>query len=429
MTIAPPQPTVADALSEAPESTTSEHSGSFASQWLAHPMASAYLVAVPSLLLLGLGTLMVWSASSVLGSVQFFNAYYFITRHVVFLVAGLVAAAVAMHVPLKLLQRLGWVLFGFSGLLMCLTFVPGLGFGINGNNNWLIITNELRVQPSEIAKLGLILWAASVFTMKRKLLGDPLHLLVPFVPGAALLTGLVILQHDLGTAIIMGMITVAILWCVGAPMIILGTLGGAATVGAFALAIANPGRLARLLGFLDPTKDPTGTNFQPNQAQYGLATGGWWGVGLGASRQKWGSLSEAHTDYVLAIIGEELGVMATLLVLALMLLLGYAGFRIAVRSATFYNRMVAAGITCWLMCQAVVNVFVVLRMLPVLGVPLPLVSYGGSSLAVTLTAIGVLLACARAEPQAAEYLAKRKASQKPRARLLAVLPVMSKKQG
>lgn len=394
-----------------------------AATWLQHPLASMYLVAVPSALLLGLGTLMVWSASSVFAYARFGDSYYFIERQVMWVAVGLVVVFVTQRIRVDALKKLSWAAFGVTGVLMTLTFIKPFRYCVNGNCNWINLSSNsmLRLQPSEFAKIAIILWAAALFTAKRKVLDRPRHLLFPFLAGAAVLLGMTLLQGDLGSAIILGFVVVALLWCVGASWRILGSIGLLAAAGAVALAILEPSRMTRILGFLDPSADPQGTNFQPNQAQLGMASGGWWGVGLGGSRQKWGSLSEAHTDYVLAIVGEELGVIGTLSVLVLLLVLGYAGFRIALRAGTFYARIVAAGITCWLMAQAMVNVFVVLRLLPVLGVTLPLVSYGGSSLVVNLIAIGILLACAREEPDARAFLDRRRKSQQPRRRLSAVL--------
>lgn len=401
---------------------------STATAWLAHPLASRYLVAVPAALLLLLGTVMVWSASSVYAYTQFGDSYTFIRRQLIFLAIGLVAVLIMQRIPLDTLRRLGWIMFGLSGILMCVPFFAGKR--IKGNLNWIDFggSGMIRLQPSEIAKIVIILWGACVFANKRKYLQEPRHLLVPFLPGALILIGLTVLQHDLGTSVIMGLIVVAMLWNVGASLRILGTM--AAGVGAVVLGLVaiTPYRMQRILGFLDPTTDPNGINYQPNQAQYGLATGGWWGVGLGASRQKWGSLSEAHTDYVLAVIGEELGVVVTLAVVVLFLILGYAGFRIALRSGTFHARLVASGITCWIMIQAVVNMFMVLRLLPVLGVPLPLVSYGGSSLVMNMAALGILLRCAREEPDAQDFLARQKRARQPRGRLSAVLGVRRRRQ-
>jgi cell division protein FtsW len=201
----------------------------------------------------------------------------------------------------------------------------------------------------------------------------------------------------------------------------MGGIFGIVAIAAGVLVALNQSRTARILAFLDPTSDPQGVNYQPLRALYGMASGGWWGVGLGASRQKWGALAEAHSDYVLAIIGEELGLFGTFTVLALFLLLGFGGVRIALRSSTFYGRLLAAGITCWFMLQALINVMVVLGMLPVLGIPLPLVSYGGSALMSNLMGVGILVACARDEPEAKRWLERHRRSKRPRSRLSAVL--------
>lgn len=280
----------------------------------------------------------------------------------------------------------------------------------------------VRIQPAELAKLALVVWGSAVLANKRKLLDEPKHLVVPFVPFSLLLIGLVVLQKDLGTAIILGALMLALLWCVGAPWRVLGGLMGLVAIGAAVLVTTNTSRIARILGFLDPTSDPTGINHQPMQALYGLATGGWLGVGLGRSRQKWGSLAESHTDYVLAIIGEELGLIGTLVVLVLFVVLAWAGVRIALRSSTYFTRWVSAGITAWLLMQALINIMVVLGLLPVLGVPLPFLSYGGSALLANVMAVGILVACARDEPDARAWLRRRAQAKAPKRRLSAILP-------
>lgn len=395
-----------------------------AAAWLSHPLADALLVAVPAMLLLGLGTLMVWSASTVFSYARFGNAYYFMQRQVVFMGVSLVAALILTRFRSERLRPLGWVAMGVVGVLLVITFLPGLGVAKKGNQNWIGVPgfDMLRIQPSEFAKLALVLWGGSLMVVKRRLLDQAKHLLIPFLPVSLLVIGLVVLQRDLGTAIILGAVVLGVLWCVGAPWRVLGGLFAVVGAGVVGLALTNASRLARIFAFFDPTSDPTGVNYQPNQALYGLASGGWWGLGLGQSRQKWGFLSEAHTDYVLAIIGEELGLVGTLSTMGLFMVLGYAGFRIALRSATFYGRVIAGGITTWFMLQALVNVMVVLKMLPVLGVPLPLVSYGGSSLLASMMGVGILVACALEEPDAAAWMARHRRKKQPRRRLSAVLP-------
>lgn len=394
---------------------------------LAHPLADVWLVIGPALVLIGLGVLMVWSASTVFAYTQFGDSFYFLKRHLAFLAVALVAGWVTSRMPTGQMRAWAWGIYLFAGVTLVLTFTP-LGYGVGGNKNWLDLGgpgNMLRFQPAEIAKLAIVVWGSAVLANKRKLLGEPKHLLVPFLPFSLLLVALVLLQGDLGTALILFALVMAVLWCVGASWPVLGGIGVAVTLGVVGLVATNANRLQRILGFLDPTTGQTGVNHQPQQALYGLATGGWGGVGLGRSRQKWGSLSEAHTDYVLAIIGEELGLIGTLSVLALFLVLGFGGARIAMRSSTFFGRLVAAGATTWFMLQALVNVMVVLRMLPVLGVPLPFLSYGGSALLVNVAVLGILVACAREEPAAQKWLARRRRGQRPRRRLSAVLPARS----
>ena len=390
-------------------------------EWLAHPQASFYLVLVPSLLLLTLGMMMVLSASSVYAYVRFDDAYYFIRRQAVFLILGGVSAWWLARSSPRRLKVLGWVGIVLAFVLQLLTFTP-LGFANNGNRNWVQFgTTFFRIQPSEFAKLAIVVWGADLLARKRKLLDQPKHLLVPFVPVSALLIGLVVLQADLGTGMIMGAIVVAVLWFVGASWRVLGALFTLVSVGVGALVATSSHRMGRIMGFFNQELDPLGVNHQPIKAIFALASGGWWGLGLGASRQKWGGLVESHTDYVLAVIGEELGLVGTLVVLILFLILGYAGFRIALRSDLRFCRYVAAGITSWFMIQALVNIAVVLRMIPVLGVPLPLLSYGGSALLANVCALGILLACAKQEPQARDF-ALRQQRRRTGPKVTAVLP-------
>lgn len=395
-----------------------------AEAWLSHPLADVVLVVAPTALLLGLGTIMVWSASTVYSYTQFHNPYYFVIRHVIFLAVAVVAGWITSRIPVQRLQSLGWLIYLVAGILLVLTFTP-LGYGVGGNKNWLNFGGEssmIRLQPAEFAKLAIVVWGAALLANKRRLLDQPKHLLIPFVPFAGLLVALVVLQRDLGTALLLGALIISMLWCVGAPIRVLAGLGVVVGAGLGALVLVEPSRVARILGFLDPASDPTGINHQPMQALYGLATGGWFGVNLGASRQKWGSLSEAHTDYVLAIIGEELGLIGTLSVILLFVILGIAGIRIALKTSTFFGRLAAAGVTSWFMIQALVNVMVVFKLLPVLGVPLPFVSYGGSALLANLIAVGILVGCARDEPDARAWLQRRARTRKPRRRHSAVLP-------
>ncbi|PFG67909.1 cell division protein FtsW [Propionibacteriaceae bacterium ES.041] len=379
------------------------------------PLASFYLVLVSSGLLIGLGVMMVLSASSVYAYINLNgDSYYFVKRQSVFLVAGVIAAFVLARARLRTLRLLAWIGLGVAFVLLILTYTP-LGVTVNGNANWVRLgSSYLQLQPSEFAKLAMIMWGADVLARKKKLLDQPRHLLVPFLPASMLLVLLVVFQGDMGTAVIMMGIIGGILWIIGTPMRLLGLMFALVVTAVAALTITQPSRMRRFLGFLNPTDGIDGVNMQATVGQYALATGGWWGVGLGASRQKWGSLPEAHTDYIFAVIGEELGLFGALTVLALFLILGYAGIRIALRSDHLFYRIAASGVTIWFLFQGLVNLCVVLRLLPVLGVPLPMLSYGGSALLANLLALGVLINCARNEPEARQLLAARRRRPQPK---------------
>lgn len=374
---------------------------------MAHPYANFYLILVPAVLLLALGVMMVLSASSVYAFVRYDDAYYFVKRQALFLILGGIFAFILARRSPKQLKLFSWILVIGALVLQIITFTP-LGYSNNGNTNWIRFGSWFGVQPSELAKLAIVMWSADLFARKHKQLADPRHLLIPFLPVSVILIGLVVLQSDLGTGMILGALVLSALWYVGASWKVIGSILGAVALAVLGLVITTPYRMTRILGFFNQDLDPLGVNHQPIKAVFALASGGWWGLGLGASRQKWGGLVESHTDYVLAVIGEELGLVGTLLVLTLFLVIGWAGFRVAMRSDIRFCRYTAAGITTWFMLQALVNILVVLRMMPVLGVPLPLLSYGGSALMANLMALGVLLACARQEPESRAALRRRR---------------------
>lgn len=385
------------------------------SQTLNAPLANFYLVLASAGLLIALGVMMVLSASSVFAYMNYGgDAYYFVKRQAAFLALGLVTAFLLARSSFKRLRSFAWIALAISGVLLILTYTP-LGVTVNGNRNWVEFgTALLRVQPSELAKLAMILWAGHVLTLNEKRLDRPRYLLSPLLPGVGLVILLVVFQGDMGTAVIMVGILAGILWVIGTPWRLLAGMAAVGVAGVVGMTLTSANRMRRLMAFLNPGHDTGGANMQATVGVYALATGGWWGVGLGASRQKWGSLPEAHTDFVFAVIGEELGLIGSLVVLALFAVLGVAGFRIAQRSDTVFGRVVAAGITTWFMFQALVNLSVVLRLLPVMGVPLPLVSYGGNALLANLMALGVLLACARNEPEARAALASKRRHPQPR---------------
>jgi cell division protein FtsW len=390
---------------------------------LDRPLTSYHLVLGSVALLLIVGVMMVLSASSVNAYLTVGDSYFYVKRQVIFLGIGVLGAFTIMKLPPSTLRLLSWFGLALAAIMLILTYTP-LGISVNGNRNWLYLGSSLfSVQPAEFAKLAMIVWGADVLARKYRLLDQPKHLLVPFLPVSGILVLLVLFQGDAGTAVVMAVIAAGILWIVGAPLRVLLALASAGVIGVVAIFITSSVRMRRLAAFLDPTLDATGANHQANAGMFAIASGGWWGVGLGASRQKWGSLPEAHTDFIFAVLGEEFGLFGSLVVLAMIGILGYAGIRIATRTDDLFVRYAAGGVATWFMVQGLINLAVVLRLLPIAGVPLPLLSYGGSALVANLLAVGVLLACARREPEARQLLAKK--AMRPRRRMTTVVGTRS----
>ncbi|NYE38482.1 cell division protein FtsW [Nocardioides cavernae] len=369
------------------------------------PLASYYLLLGASALLLTIGLIMVLSASSVRSYLTYDDSYAVVKRQLLWVAVGVPCAWVASRMPLKHVRRLAYPSFLFA--LVLLGLVARFGVLINGNKNWLQV-GPFTMQPAEVAKLAIVLWAANIYAHKERRLRELHHLLVPVVPGLLAVIGLVLVGRDLGTAMVLGIIMLGMLWVVGAPMrlfvLSISVLGAAAA----ALAAMDPERLKRITHFTDPFKDYTDTGWQPAHGLYALSSGGWFGQGIGASTQKWGDLPEAHTDYIFAVLGEELGLVGTLLVVALFFTIAYAAIRVALSTQDPFVRYATFGIVVWLLGQMMINVGMVLAVLPVIGIPLPIVSYGGSALLPSLVALGLLIGFARREPEAAAALAARR---------------------
>ena len=254
----------------------------------------------------------------------------------------------------------------------------------------------LSFQPSELAKLALILFAADVFSRKEeKKLHELSHTMLPLVPVLGGLALLVIMQPDMGTTLVLGSIGMGILFVAGSPLRYLFPIAGSGLLLAVGAAFSEDYRRARVLAFLDPWADPLNTGYQTIQSLMAMGSGGWFGLGLGASRQKWSYIPNAHTDFIYAILGEEMGLLGTLTVLGMFAFLAYLGIRVARTAPDRFGTLVATGVTVWIAFQALVNIGAVTAALPVTGVPLPLVSFGGSSLVVSLIAMGILTNIAR----------------------------------
>ncbi len=371
---------------------------------LDRPLTSYYLVLGAGLLLIALGLMMVFSASFYWAQKYTGSIWTIFARQAQWAAAGFVGMAVAAHLPPRVYRGLA-----YPALLVCLgllALVPIIGEEIKGNQNWLNL-GAFRVQPAEFAKLALIVWGADLLARKHKLLNQWKHLLVPLVPVAALLMLPVLLGNDAGTAVILIAILLGLLWITGAPMSLFAGLAACVAAGVWYLITSSDHRRERIQALLDPWADPKDVGYQPIHGLFALGSGGLFGQGIGAGAQKWGYLPEAHTDFIFAVIGEELGLVGTLAVLALFATLGYAGLRIAGRTGDPFVRLAAGGITTWLMAQTVANIGGVIGVLPVAGLPLPFVSYGGSALLTCMFALGMLLSFAKHEPGAQAALAAR----------------------
>ncbi|WP_051139702.1 peptidoglycan glycosyltransferase FtsW [Aestuariimicrobium kwangyangense] len=368
-------------------------------------MSSYYLVLIPVVLLVSIGQLMSLSSSSVYAQAISGTPYYFAVRQMVFLAVGIPVAWWLSRRSVGFLSGIAWPAMVLSVVLLLTLFTP-LGIENKGNRAWISLGGLGTLQPAEFAKLASVVWAAAVLHNKQKVLDQPKQLLPPLLIGFGVPILLILAGGDLGTALVLVAIFASVLWLVGTPMVIMGGLGTALGGVVAVLVLASQNRMTRIMNFLAGTShnDPT-VSQQPLSAVYALATGGWFGVGLGGSRQKWGGLADAaQNDYVFAVLGEELGLFGTLSVIAAFAVLCYGGIRIAQRADTLFVRVVAGGITCWIMFQTLMNIGVALNALPVVGVPLPFISVGGSALLSNLLAAGVLLACARHEPAARKWI-------------------------
>ena len=367
--------------------------------WLRRPAGPFYLLLGCTAILLVMGLTMVLSASSANAMARYGSPFTVAAKQATWAAIGLPLGWAASRLPAKAYRRLAYPVLVVALLLLLLVQVPGLGRQVNGSTNWLAL-GPITVQPSELAKLALVLWGADLLARKKARLDQWRHLVVPLTPVGVLLLALVLVGGDLGTSIVLVAILGALLFLAGAPGRIFAIFGATTLAGVAAMIALEPYRLARVATLFNPSADPTGAGYQGLQGHYALAGGGWWGVGLGASREKWGLLPEAHTDFIFAVIGEELGLAGTLCMLGLFALLAYAGFRVAADSKDLFVQLAAGAATTWLSVQTLVNIGAVIGLVPITGIPLPLISYGGSALVLNLITLGMLLSFARTNMRA-----------------------------
>jgi cell division protein FtsW len=351
------------------------------------------LLAMDVSALVVVGLVMVLSASSVQALRDFGSSWVVFQRQAMWVFIGVVALVVALRIDYRRWQRPAVPLVLVALGLLLVVLVPGLGVSVRGSSRW-IGSGQFRIQPSEFAKLAILFFVADVLA-RRGAKGSVRTALRPILVVFGFAAVLVMAQPDMGTTLVLGCIVLTLLFVGGVELRTLGGLLGLATGAALLLGLVEGYRRARLFSFLNPWKDAGNTGYQIVQSLVGLASGHWTGLGLGASRAKWGFLPNAYTDFIFAIIGEELGLIGTLLVIGLFVAFAVLGVRTALKAPDRFGALLASGITAWVVGQALINIGAVIGVLPVTGVPLPFVSFGGSSLVITMGAAGILLNIAR----------------------------------
>ena len=351
------------------------------------------LVAVV-LVLLFLGLAMVYSASGITALDANDDPSTFLAQQSAWAALGIGAMFVASRVDYRLLRFVAVPLLLLAVILLGAVLIPGVGVRAGGATRWLRF-GVLGLQPAELAKLALIVYLATWLGAKREQVRS-WRVTVPFVVVTMVVAGLVIAEPDLGTTIVIVMVAFAMYFAAGARLMMFAALGIFATVGVAALAVVNPERLERVTTFINPWAHPQDAGFQAIQMLYALGLGGPFGEGLGAGKEKFGYLPHPYTDSIFAVLGDELGLAGTLLIVVLFLALGFRGVRLALRAEDSTGALLAIGVTMWLCFQAWVNMAVVASLVPMTGITLPFISYGGSSLCVGLIAVGILLNVGRA---------------------------------
>lgn len=356
-----------------------------------------WLLVTAAILLTLFGLVMVLSAGSVSAAQGYDgNSFWYFQRQVMYAAGGLGAMLIAWRMSHRAWAALAIPLLAGSALLMVLAVVHPSRSCLYGACRWIDL-GPITLQPSEFAKLGLVAFTAAVLARKRQHLHDPMHLVIPLAPVVVVIAGLVLLQQDLGTTVIICGTVFLLLFVAGVRIRYLAVTGMAGLLVGALMIFSEPYRRSRVLGsWLNPEADPLDSGLQLIQSLVAIGSGGFTGVGLGGSRAKWDFLPNAHSDFIFAVIGEELGMVGATGVLIAFALLIYAGVRIAIHAQDVFGRLLAAGIVSWIGLQAIVNLGAVTGVLPITGVPLPFLSFGGSALVVTLLGVGVMASVARA---------------------------------
>ena len=347
-------------------------------------------------LLLSLGLVMVYSASIAMSEAEKMTGYrmhYYLMRHAIFLVIGVIAACAAFQIPVALWQRLALPLFILGGLLLVLVLIPGIGREVNGSRRWISL-GFTSMQPSEFMKFFVVLYAADYTVRKAAFMNDFKKGFLPMLAVMVFTGAMLLRQPDFGALVVITAIAMAVLFLGGLNWRVFAGLIVLLAVAFVALIIVSPYRLQRIVGFMDPWADAFGKGYQLSHSLIAFGRGEWLGVGLGGSVEKLFYLPEAHTDFLLAVIAEELGFVGIAIVLALFVLLIYRAFAVgreAMMREKYFPALVAQGIGVWLSVQAFINMGVNMGVLPTKGLTLPFLSYGGSGIIVNCVAVAVLL--------------------------------------
>jgi len=358
------------------------------------PKSPDFIIFFTVIALLGLGVVMVYSASAVSAYVNFNDSYYFLKRQIIWAILGLLAMVFTMNVDYHVWRKLSKPILLVTLALLVLVLVPGLGKVVNGARRWLGF-GSLYLQPSEIAKLSMIMYASESLTNNQEKITSFLRGLLPQLMTLLLVFGLILKEPDLGTALAISGTIFVLLYVAGAKVSHLSAIGITGVAGIIAAIIVEPYRLRRLFAFSDPWADPLNTGYHIIQSLYAIGSGGLFGVGLGRSREKFLYLPEPHTDFIFAILGEELGLIGTVTVLVLFFLFAWRGLKVAISAPDIYGSILAAGLTTMIIVQALMNIAVVTASMPITGIPLPFISFGGSALIFTLAGVGILLNISR----------------------------------
>jgi cell division protein FtsW len=352
------------------------------------------VIFLATIVLLGIGVVMVFSASQTTAFVRYGDCYYFLKRQLLWSVVALIVMLITMNIDYWVLKRLSKLILWGSILLLAIVLIPGVARESHGANRWIPI-GPFSLQPSEVAKFALIIYTSALLEKKQEKITRLFKGLFPVLLVAGIIGGMILVQPDLGTAFAAIATVGVMLFAAGARF---SHLFGLVVTGIPLLYLtitSEEYRRKRFLAFLHPWDDPLDTGFHIIQSLYALGSGGVFGVGLGRSRQKLFYLPEQHTDFIFAIIGEELGFLGVTAIVLLFFLFAWRGYKIAITAPDYFSSMLAVGVTSLIIFQALLNMGVVTASLPVTGIPLPLISYGGSSLMFTLAGIGILLNISR----------------------------------